>query len=45
MDKVKGELRKEFTITDLGEIHWLLGFAVKRDQEKCTISLSQLSYI
>ena len=45
MDKVKGELRKEFTITDLGEIHWLLGFAVKRDREKRTISLSQSSYI
>ena len=45
MDKVKGELRKEFTITDLGEIHWLLGFAVKRDREKHTISLSQSSYI
>jgi len=36
MEKVKGELKKEFTITDLGEIHWLLGFAVKRDREKRT---------
>jgi hypothetical protein len=45
MKKVKDEISKDFHITDLGEIHWILGFEVKRDQEKWTISLSQASYI
>jgi hypothetical protein len=45
MKKVKDEISKDFRITDLGEIHWILGFEVKRDREKCTISLSQASYI
>ena len=29
----------------MGELHWLLGIEVKRDQETCTILLSQRSYI
>ena len=45
MKKVKDEISKDFRITDLGEIHWILGFEVKRDREKCTISLSQALYI
>ena len=45
MKKVKDEISKDFRITDLGEIHWILGFEVKRDREKRTISLSQASYI
>jgi hypothetical protein len=45
MQYVKGELSKAFKISDLGEINWMLGFAVKRDREKHTISLSQESYI
>lgn len=32
-------------ITDMRELHWLLGIEVKRNQEKSTISLSQCSYI
>ena len=31
MVKVKDELQKEFKITGMGEIHWILGFEVKRD--------------
>ena len=31
MVKVKDELQKKFKITDMGEIHWILGFEVKRD--------------
>jgi hypothetical protein len=34
MQRVKGELKEEFKITDMGEIHWILGFSVKRNQEK-----------
>jgi hypothetical protein len=45
MQYVKGELTKAFKITDLGEINWMLGFAVKRDRERRSISLSQESYI
>ena len=29
----------------MGEIHWILGFEVKRNREKRTISLSQTAYI
>jgi hypothetical protein len=45
MAKVKDELRKDFKIIDMGEIHWILGFKVMRDRERRTISLSQTSYI
>ena len=34
MAKVKDELRKDFKITDMGEIHWILGFEVKWDRER-----------
>ena len=30
-------------ITDLDELHWLLGIEIRRDREKCTIHLSQHS--
>lgn len=37
---------KEFVeITDLGEIHWLLGIELKRDRQSGKIMLSQRSYI
>ena len=32
-------------MTDLGEIHWLLGFEIKHDHGAQTISLSQRAYI
>ena len=32
-------------ITDLGELHWLLGIEIKHDRNKKTIHLSQRSYI
>ncbi|KAF5378500.1 hypothetical protein D9615_007118 [Tricholomella constricta] len=32
-------------ITDLGELHWLLGIEIKRDRDRRTISLSQRSYL
>ena len=43
--KVKRMLKGEFKISDMGEIHWILGFEVKRNRERCTISLSQVTYI
>ena len=44
-EEIKSELRKAFEISDLGEINWILGIAVKRDRAASTIGLSQRSYI
>ena len=45
VDWVKSGVKKFVKITDLGEIHWLLGIEVKRDWEGSKILLSQRSYI
>jgi len=45
VDWVKSEVKRFVEITNLGEIHWLLGIEVKRDQEGSKILLSQRSYI
>jgi len=42
---VKGELAKYFPISDLGEVHHLLGIKITRDRDKRTIALSQERYI
>jgi Reverse transcriptase (RNA-dependent DNA polymerase)/gag-polypeptide of LTR copia-type/Integrase core domain/GAG-pre-integrase domain/Zinc knuckle len=42
---LKMRLREHVEITDLGELHWLLGIEIHRDREARTISLSQRSYI
>ena len=42
---VKGEFRKRFEISDLGEIKWLLGLEIKYDKATCTLSNSQGAYI
>ena len=41
----KLRIAQHVEITDLGELHWLLGIEVKRDRERCTIHLSQWSYL
>ena len=43
--KFKIEITKYVAITDLGELHWILGIEVKHIRENCTIHLSQCSYI
>ena len=43
--EVKTKLREAFEISDEGEIHWILGFAVIRDRSTRTLSLSQTAYI
>ncbi|PIL23016.1 hypothetical protein GSI_14323 [Ganoderma sinense ZZ0214-1] len=43
--RVKAKLREAFEISDEGEIHWILGFAVIRDRSARTLSLSQTAYI
>ena len=41
----KDGLQETLCIKDLGELHWLLGIEVKRDRVRCTVTLSQRSYI
>jgi len=41
----KTELKKSVEVTDLGELHWLLGIEIKRDRTYHLIHLSQCSYI
>ena len=41
----KARILEYVEITDLGELHWLLGIEIKRDREHRTIHLSQCSYI
>ena len=43
--QLKEQLKKHMEITDLGELHWLLGIEVMRNRDECMISLSQRSYI
>jgi hypothetical protein len=43
--EIKEKLRDTLELTDLGDVHWLLGIEVKRDREERTIALSQRSYI
>ena len=45
IEETKEVLRKDFKISDMGEIHWILRFSVERDREKHTLSLSQAAYI
>lgn len=41
----KAGMGTHFELTDLGEIHWLLGFKIRRDHVARTISINQLVYI
>ena len=43
--ELKAQIRKHIEITDLGELHWLLGIEVTRNHEERTIALSQHSYL
>ena len=45
INNFKSEITKHVEITDLGELHWLLGIEIKRNRENRTIHLSQRSYI
>ena len=42
---LKGELTRYFPISNLGEVHHLLGIKITRDRDKRTIALSQERYI
>jgi Reverse transcriptase (RNA-dependent DNA polymerase) len=45
VNALKRDLKLKLEMTDMGELHWLLGIEIKRDPKKHTISLSQWSYI
>ena len=42
---VKGEFRKRFEISDLGEIKWLLSLKIKYDKAARMLSISQGAYV
>ena len=42
---VKREISRFVEVTDLGELHWLLGIEVTRNREEHTLALSQRTYI
>ncbi|GBE90151.1 hypothetical protein SCP_1801750 [Sparassis crispa] len=41
----KREISMHFEMSDLGEMHWILGIEVRRDRDARTLSLSQCAYI
>ena len=43
--ELKMQIRKHVEITDLGELHWLLGIEVTRNREEQTIALLQRLYL
>jgi Reverse transcriptase (RNA-dependent DNA polymerase) len=45
MRKIKEDLNSYWEMTDLGELHWLLGMEVKRDRSNWMGSISQMAYI
>ena len=45
VDEFKAGLRKYVEVTDLGQLHWMLGVEIKRDRDAGTIHLSQRAYI
>ncbi|PPQ91584.1 hypothetical protein CVT25_012512 [Psilocybe cyanescens] len=45
IEHLKKEIAKHIDITDLGEIHWILGIEIRRIREARKIFLSQCSYI
>ena len=45
VESLKCRVMEHVETTDLGELHWLLGIEIWRNQEECNISLLQHSYI
>jgi hypothetical protein len=45
IEDFKAGLRRHVEVTDLGELHWMLGVEIKRDREANTVHLSQRAYI
>ena len=45
IDQFKIAIKKHVDITDMGDLHWILGIEVKRIREERKVLLSQCSYI
>jgi hypothetical protein len=45
VEDLKARLSHHIEVTDLGELHWMLGIQVSRDRDACTTSISQHAYI
>jgi hypothetical protein len=45
VDRLKGQLAKQFKMEDLGPCHWYLGIQIKRDRQRRILQLSQKTYI
>ena len=45
MERLKEELKKEFNITDLGELKQIVGLEVARDRKQWTLTIKQIQYI
>ncbi|PPQ83632.1 hypothetical protein CVT26_000950 [Gymnopilus dilepis] len=45
IDRFKTEIARHVGISDLGELHWILGIEIRRIREQRTIHLSQRSYL
>ena len=45
VERFKAEIQKHVDITDMGDLHWILGIEVRRIQEEKRLLLSQKAYI
>jgi hypothetical protein len=45
VDALKDGLQQHVEVTDLGELHWMLGIEIQRDRQAGTVHLSQRAYI
>jgi Reverse transcriptase (RNA-dependent DNA polymerase) len=45
IEELKAGLHQHIEVTDLGELHWMLGIEIKHNREAGTIHLSQRAYI
>lgn len=43
--RLKEGVRKHVEVSDLGELHWILGIEVRRDRDSRIVALSQHSYL
>ena len=45
LNALKDGMRQHIEVTDLGELHWMLGIEIQRDRQAGTIHLSQRAYL
>lgn len=45
VNALKAGMCQHVEVTDLGELHWMLGIEIRRDRDAGTVHLSQTAYI